>query len=96
VYVSELAGSSVAATLPDGVRETAQESVGAAQVVAGGLGDAAPAFLAEVSDAFLAGLGVACLVTAAAALAGAAFAARFLPPRAVDSAQAAEPTTVLR
>jgi hypothetical protein len=53
----------------------------------------APTFLADVSDAFLAGLSGACLITAAVAAAGAVFAARFLPARA-DANRADEPAAV--
>jgi hypothetical protein len=59
-----------------------EESVGAASAVAGHLGVDASAYLAEVSDAFLSGLGAACLVAAGVAAAGAVFAARYLPARA--------------
>lgn len=48
-----------------------------------------PAYLAEVSAAFLDGLQVACLVTGGVALVGSVLAAVFLPARA-----AAEQTTV--
>lgn len=66
-------------------------SVGAANIVAGGLGDTAPAYLAEVSDAFMSGFGVARLVAAFVAGAGAVFAAKFLPAQAADiDAEAAD------
>jgi len=82
VYVGALRGGQVFSTLPRGARQATEDSVGAAQQVAGRLGAGAPRFLAEVSDAFLAGLGVACLVVACVAVAGALVAARFLPARA--------------
>ena len=41
----------------------------------------APQFLTEVSDAFLSGLGIACLVVSGVVFAGALFALRFLPAR---------------
>ena len=45
-----------------------------------------PTYLREVSDAFLSGLGLACLVTAGVAAAGALVAARYLPARAAAEA----------
>ena len=45
------------------------------------LGRSAAEFLTEVSEAFLSGLGLACLVVAGVAFAGALFALRFLPAR---------------
>lgn len=59
-----------------------EESVGAAQIVAGDLGSAAPAYLSEVSDAFISGFGVASLVVSFVAAGGALFAWKFLPARA--------------
>ena len=53
--------------------------------MAGDLGTAAPAYLAEVSDAFMSGFGTASLVVAFVAAAGALFAAKFLPARATDT-----------
>jgi EmrB/QacA subfamily drug resistance transporter len=81
VYVGALDGP-VVSGLPDEARTVAEESVAAAGMIAPDLGSAAPAFLVEVSDAFLAGLSVACLVVAGVVLVGAAVAARFLPARA--------------
>ena len=81
VYIAALDDSEVVAALPDEVRVLTEESVGAASVVAPDLGPQAPAYLAEVSDAFISGFGVACLVVAGVAAAGAAFAGRFLPAR---------------
>ena len=46
------------------------------------LGADAPAYLAQVNDAFLSGLHVGCFVAAGVAAAGAVFALRFLPARA--------------
>ena len=77
-------GDGVVAQLPDEARELTEESVGAARIVAGELGDAAPAYLAEVNDAFLSGFGAGSLVAAGVAAAGAVFASRFLPARAAD------------
>jgi hypothetical protein len=63
--------------------------VGAAQFVAPRLGDLAPGYLDEVSEAFLSGMSVACLVACGVAAAGAVFAARFLPARAEAPASVA-------
>jgi EmrB/QacA subfamily drug resistance transporter len=82
VYVGALRDGAVFSSLPGSARQATEDSVGAAGQVAGRLGAAAPRFLAEVSDAFLSGLGVACLVVAGVAAAGALVAARFLPARA--------------
>lgn len=83
VYVGALATGEVFSRLPEEARELAGESVGAAAGVAGELGPLGPTFLLEVSDAFLAGLAVSCLVAAGVAGAGSVFAARFLPARAL-------------
>ena len=82
VYIAALEDDPVIAALPDDARHATEESVGAAQFVAPQLGDAAPTYLASVNEAFLSGLSTACIVAACAALAGSAFAARFLPARA--------------
>jgi hypothetical protein len=83
LYVSALndAGG-VFAQLPPEAQHLAKESVAAAGIVARDLGADAPAFLNQVNDAFLSGLGVACFVAAGVAFAGALFASRFLPARA--------------
>jgi hypothetical protein len=86
VYISALRDSEVVAELPAEARVLTEESVGAASVVAADLGAAAPAYLAEVSDAFFSGFGVACLVMAGVAVAGAVFAARYLPATDLDTA----------
>ena len=85
VYIGALGDrgdDSAFAQLPPDAQELTQESVGAARVVAQELGANAPAYLAEVNDAFLSGLSVGCLVAAGVAGAGAVFASRFLPARA--------------
>lgn len=82
VYAHALAGGRVFAQLPPRAQQATEDSVGAARLVAGRLGTFAPAYLGEVSDAFLAGLAVACLVVAGVALVGAFVAWRFLPARA--------------
>ena len=84
VYVSSLADGDVVPTLPDEAREATEDSVAAAGAIAPQIGDAAPLYLTEVSDAFLAGLSVCCIVVAGVAFAGSLFARRFLPARAVD------------
>ncbi|MEO0495190.1 MAG: DHA2 family efflux MFS transporter permease subunit [Actinomycetota bacterium] len=84
IYIGSLDDDPVIAQLPDSAREATEESVGAAQFVAPQLGDAAPAYLDAVNEAFLSGLSVACLVAAGAAIAGSIFAARFLPARAAE------------
>jgi EmrB/QacA subfamily drug resistance transporter len=85
IYVGALDGlgsGSVFAKLPPDAQELTRESVGAAGIVARQLGPNAPAFLAEVNDAFLSGLTIGCLVAAGVAFAGSLFAGRFLPARA--------------
>jgi len=94
VYANALSGGRVFSGLPAEAQKVTEDSVGAAQVVAGRLGSLAPAYLGEVSDAFLAGLAVACLVVAGVALAGAIVAGVFLPARAgvdVGGADGADP-----
>ena len=85
IYIGSLEDDPVIEQLPDAAREATEESVGAAQFVAPQLGDAAPAYLDAVNEAFLSGLSVACYVAAGAAAAGSIFAARFLPARAAQS-----------
>jgi fucose permease len=82
VYANALSGGRAFTRLPAEAQKVTEDSVGAAQVVAGRLGALAPSYLAEVSDAFLSGLAVACLVVAGVALLGAFVAWRFLPARA--------------
>jgi EmrB/QacA subfamily drug resistance transporter len=82
IYIGALGDGPVIESLPAEARLATEESVAAAGIVARSLGQVAPAYLTEVSDAFLAGLGVACLVVAAVAAAGSLFALRFLPARA--------------
>jgi hypothetical protein len=86
IYVHALNGGSVFSHLPPEVQRTTRESVGAAATVAVKLGPTAGAYLREVSDAFLSGLGIACLVAAGVAATGAILAARFLPARASERA----------
>jgi len=82
VYVHALGDGRVFGSLPPDAQQVTRDSVGAAQVVATKLGAAAPAYLTDVANAFLAGLAVACLVVAGVALLGAVVAWRFLPARA--------------
>jgi DHA2 family integral membrane protein (MFS transporter) len=91
VYANALHDGRAFSTLPAPAQHAAQGSVGAAQQVAGHVGAAAPAFLADVSNAFLAGLSVACLVVAGVALVGALVAWRFLPARAQAASETEEP-----
>ena len=72
--------------LPEGVLDDAEESVGAAFAVAQQSPDAAqPQVLSAVSESFMHGFGMACLVVSVAALIGSALALRFLPARAAVS-----------
>ena len=88
IYIGALADGDVFGLLPSEARQATEDTVAAAPFVADQMPDAfVPAYLAEVSDAFLAGLAVACLVAAGVALAGALFAARYLPARAAAEEQ---------
>jgi hypothetical protein len=64
------------------LQSTTADSVGAARVIAAELGNQAPAFITQVSDAFLTGMHAACFVCAGVAFAGAIFANRFIPAHA--------------
>ncbi|MFA5885398.1 MAG: DHA2 family efflux MFS transporter permease subunit [Acidimicrobiia bacterium] len=86
VYVGALGDGRVFSALGPEAQRVTEDSVGAAQQVATRLGAGAPGFLTEVSNAFLSGLSVACLVVAGVALAGAFVAWRFLPARAENEA----------
>jgi predicted MFS family arabinose efflux permease len=90
VYAHALHDGSTFRALPPEAQHATEASVGAAQQVAHQLGAGAPAFLTDVSNAFLSGLGVACLVVAGVALLGALAAARFLPARAEAEAHEIE------
>jgi len=91
VYVNALGSGRVFSALPPQAQRATEDSVSAAGQVATRLGAAAPGFMTEVSNAFLSGLSVACLVVAGVALAGAFVAWRFLPARAEVDAR--EPGT---
>ena len=84
VYIASLGEGRVFEQLPAEAQEATEDSVVAASRIAPELGAAAPDFLREVSDAFLSGLGVACMVVSGVAFAGALFAMRFLPARAAS------------
>jgi EmrB/QacA subfamily drug resistance transporter len=84
VYVNALADKPLFSTLPSEARAATEESVVAAARVASGLGGNSAQFFGEVSDAFLSGLSIACIVVAGVAAAGSLFAFRFLPARAAD------------
>jgi EmrB/QacA subfamily drug resistance transporter len=73
--------------LPAEAQDLTRDSVGAVPVVADemtarGFGDAVPAYLDQVTDAFMSGLTVGCLVAAGVTAVGAMVAGRFLPARA--------------
>lgn len=82
VYVHALNRGAVFSTLQPEAQHATKDSVGAAGVVASRIGALGPAYLKEVSDAFLSGLGIACIVAAGVAALGAVVAARYLPARA--------------
>jgi len=82
VYVASLREGPVVGALSPEAQNATQDSVAAAGAVAPTLGVDAAVYLAEVSDAFLSGLAVACMTVTAVTLAGSLFALRFLPARA--------------
>ncbi|MGY6500888.1 MAG: DHA2 family efflux MFS transporter permease subunit [Acidimicrobiales bacterium] len=84
VYVASLQDGLAFSSLPPDAQAATQDSVAAAGAVAPTLGARAPAYLTEVSDAFLSGLSVACLTVTVVTLAGSMFALRFLPARAAS------------
>lgn len=94
VYVSELAKSETVRGLPPGQRELAEESVGAAGRIAAELGPMATTFVADLNEAFLAGLSVACMVAAGVTLGGAGFSMRFLPATSDTDGALAEFSTL--
>ncbi len=81
IYVSKLGNGTIFNSLPSEAQSATKDSVAAAGRVAPQLGSRAGAFVAEVSNAFLSGLAVSCLVVAGVAAAGSLFALRFLPAR---------------
>ena len=69
-------------SLPDGVFEQSQDSVGAAYAVVQNSPTALqPQILDAVSQSFMSGFSTACLVVSAVSLVGSLLALRFLPPR---------------
>ncbi len=83
LYIRSLdAAGGVYGSLSPELQSATSESVGAAGVIAGQLGDQAPAFIGQVNDAFLSGMQAACFVCAGVAFAGGIFANRFIPARA--------------
>jgi EmrB/QacA subfamily drug resistance transporter len=82
IYVSSLADGPVFASLAPGAQAATEDSVAAAGRIAPSLGAQAGAYFTEVSNAFLSGLAVSCMVVAAVATAGSLFALKFLPARA--------------
>lgn len=82
IYVSKLADGPVFGSLSTEAQEVTRESVAAVGTLAPQLGAQAGPFFNEVSDAFLAGLAVSCIVVAVVAAAGSMFALRLLPARA--------------
>ncbi|MCU1361966.1 MAG: drug resistance transporter, EmrB/QacA subfamily, partial [Ilumatobacteraceae bacterium] len=82
IYISKLGHGAVFNSLPSEAQSLTKDSVAAAGRVAPQLGSRAGAFITEVSNAFLSGLAVSCLVVAGVAAAGSLFALRFLPARA--------------
>jgi EmrB/QacA subfamily drug resistance transporter len=82
IYVSKLGSGAVFGSLPADAQALTKESVAAVGSIAPQLGAQAGPFVTEVSNAFLSGLAVSCLVVAGVAAAGSMFALRFLPARA--------------
>ncbi len=83
VYASLYASGiqDAAGTLPPPALDSASESIGAALAVSNQLGPAGQPLLAASQNAFFDGFQLGCLVAASVLLAGAAFAARYLPSR---------------
>lgn len=84
LYAAGIDTSATVTQLPEAVRESVRESIGAARFVAADMGAGAPAFMAEVNNAFLDGLTVACYVAAGVTFLGAMFVLGFLPARSAD------------
>src|SRR4051812_37260637 len=85
IYVSSLGDGAIFSSLGPESRAATEESVAAAGRIAQGLGAQSGAYLTEVSDAFLSGLAVSCVVVAGVAIAGSLFALKFLPARAATA-----------
>lgn len=88
LYVAGL--NTAKGTAPPSAIDAASESFGAAIAVAGQLGPSGQTLLNAARSAFLDGFHVGCLVASAVLIAGAIFAARFLPTR---PAKLTTPTT---
>jgi hypothetical protein len=71
--------------LPTGLREVAEDSVGAAYQIAAQVPEALREQVQDaVSNAFLQGFATACIVASVVAMVGAVFALKYLPARAND------------
>ncbi len=83
VYASLYASGidNAAGSLPPATLDAATDSIGAALTVAAQLGPAGQPLLEASQAAFFDGFQLGCLVAASVLIAGAAFAARFLPSR---------------
>jgi EmrB/QacA subfamily drug resistance transporter len=89
VYTSRLGSDPALSQLPEGIRGTMERSMAAAQQVVGQLPQGVmPDIRAAVNDAFLDGMQVGSLVSAAIALAAAVIVAWMLPAKARQSASA--------
>ena len=91
VYASLYASGiqDAAGSLPGPALDAAGESIGAALAVSNQLGPAGQPLIAAAQTAFFDGFQLGCLVAAGVVIAGAAFAARFLPSRPSLTAVAA-------
>ena len=89
IYVNTITTSQAAATLPPDVMTRAKDSVGGALIAAKSLAGSDPAgaqaLTRAANTAFFDGFTIGCMVAAAVALAGALFAARFLPARPTET-----------
>ena len=91
VYASLYASGiqDAAGTLPPPALDTASESIGAALAISTQLGPAGQPLLDASQTAFFDGFQLGCLVAAGVLIAGAAFAARYLPSRPTPQPQPA-------
>ena len=95
LYADDLDGSLGA--LPGPAQEAAEESVGAAATIAGGLPpDAGQSLLGAAGDAYVQAMGIGLTVAAALSAVAAALVARGLRSRAVPAAQAAGTASPVR
>jgi hypothetical protein len=93
LYASGIQDS--AGSLPAPAVDAASESIGAAIVVSDQLGPAGASLLDAAQTAFFDGFRVGCLVAAGVLIAGAVFAARFLPSRPTVPEPEAVPAAAL-